>query len=95
MFFLSKEYFGDPHQEAWEILNGTYTGMQSRSNKSYEKLNPLASNSNWYDILVRVTKASFSGKDMDYEISNKKILEFCRESKESFIAQLEEEVKEK
>jgi len=57
--------FGDPHREAWDIIHKNSMGMQARVNKSYETLNPLAHNANWYEILVRVGKAGFVQKDVE------------------------------
>lgn len=50
---FTQDYFGDPHAEAHAILCTKITGMQSRCNKSYEKINLFANNCNWY---VRVNK---------------------------------------
>jgi len=50
--FTSKQ-FGDPHAEAWSIINSNSDGLQARSNKSWEKVNILGRNVNWYDILTR------------------------------------------
>src|SRR5690242_491550 len=99
-----KDYFGDPHAESWAILGSNYFGMQARCNKSWEKVNPIGSNSNWfiflpgriseiflrYNIVVRSTKAAFL-KDISKNVSWQKTSAMCNDSKDPFIAQLEEE----
>jgi len=66
-----EEYFGDPHAEARAILDKTSQGIISRSTKSHERVNPLARNCNWWDILSRSIETSFhdtvSIPDKDYE----------------------------
>lgn len=53
------DYFGDSHAESYHILCDSKVGMQARANQSYERLNPLAHNCNWYDILIRVIQTAF------------------------------------
>ena len=38
----SSEEFGDAHAEAWQLIAKPGSGIQSRCNQSYEKLNPGA-----------------------------------------------------
>merc|ERR1712137_230209 len=63
---FAEDYFGDSHAEAYHILNDSRSGMQARANQSYERLNPLAHNCNWYDILIRVMQSAFH-HDMKHE----------------------------
>jgi len=70
--------FGDPHHEAWQIINKSRVGMQARANRSYEKLDPLIRNANWYEILIRVGKSAFFGKDLSDPVKSQK-----KEKKES------------
>lgn len=86
---FTQKYFGDPHAEAWDILSSTYTGMQSRCNKSYEKVNPFASSCNWYDMLVRVGKAGFN-VDLSQKIPWKETSEKCNDSSDAFVKDIEE-----
>ena len=51
--------FGDPHAEALEIINKPGSGILSRSNQSYEKLNPGADNADWDEVLTRTVVACF------------------------------------
>eukprot|EP01051_Picozoa_sp_SAG22_P005095 SAG22_NODE_294_length_12872_cov_47.391372_3_plen_1542_part_00 len=51
--------FGVPHAEALEIVEKPGSGILSRSNQSYEKLNPGASNADWDEVLTRTLAACF------------------------------------
>lgn len=56
---ITTDYFGDPHHEAWDIINRSRNGLQARANQSYETLNPMAHNCTWYDVLRRVNNIVF------------------------------------
>lgn len=83
------EYFGDPHAEAFHILCDSRVGMQARANQSWETLNPLGHDSNWYDILIRVMRCIF---DVDlhresHDVSDKE----CKTPNSELIHKLEED----
>ena len=61
--------------------------MQARANQSYERLNPLAHNCNWYDILIRVIQSAFHC-DINHE-SYKFSQEMCLKSKSELIQNTE------
>jgi len=91
---FTKKFFGDPHAEAWEIIHGSYTGMQARANKAYQKLNAkvLNRNCNWKDILVRTAKCTFQ-RDFTKLVSCKEDLELISdlEKENAIYNELEEE----
>eukprot|EP01130_Rhizamoeba_saxonica_P002569 TRINITY_DN1234_c0_g1_i3.p1 TRINITY_DN1234_c0_g1~~TRINITY_DN1234_c0_g1_i3.p1 ORF type:complete len:556 (-),score=93.85 TRINITY_DN1234_c0_g1_i3:44-1711(-) len=70
----TEDYIGDPHREAWEIIHAHSTGIQARTNKSYEKVNPFGDNCNWYEILFRVAEKAFGNfmdaQHLDHELSH-------------------------
>ncbi len=43
--------FGDAHAEAWEIINANHSGLQARLHTTVEKLNPMARNICWLEVL--------------------------------------------
>jgi len=86
---FTQKSFGDAHKEAWQILAGSkYSGIVARCTNTMGKFNPLSS-TNWYDIMVKVTKLAFSTDITKHE---KKIKEALRDSKNPFIPKVEEEV---
>jgi hypothetical protein len=52
---LAGEYYlGDPHAEAWSILAKKRHGMQDRLTEYNEKLNPIDTKVNWYEMVYRL-----------------------------------------
>jgi len=86
--------FGDPHAEAWSIINSPFMGLQARANKSYETLNPLAHNCNWFDILRRVLEASFRFTAAP-KLSYRESQEACTRPRNAIIDQIEQEFMER
>jgi len=82
--------FGDTHAEAWDIINRNHAGMQARCNSTSEKLNLLGSNTNWYDMLIRVGKNMLQ-TDISKQISGKMLFGSLQNSKDPFISEVEEE----
>eukprot|EP01052_Picozoa_sp_SAG31_P045174 SAG31_NODE_8151_length_1509_cov_1.317730_1_plen_401_part_00 len=56
---LESSNFGDPHAEALEMICKSGAGILSRTNQSYEKLNPGANDADWDEVLTRTLLACF------------------------------------
>eukprot|EP00003_Mantamonas_plastica_P025460 TRINITY_DN4_c0_g1_i12.p1 TRINITY_DN4_c0_g1~~TRINITY_DN4_c0_g1_i12.p1 ORF type:complete len:660 (+),score=170.60 TRINITY_DN4_c0_g1_i12:2099-4078(+) len=69
---LVSSNLGDVHAEAWEIINKNGKGLQARTNKAYETLNPLTKNAAYYDILYRTADAIFKSTGEFSSISSAK-----------------------
>jgi uncharacterized protein YaaW (UPF0174 family) len=91
---LVQDYFGDPHQEAWDIINSDVKGLQARSHESYETLNPLARDSNWYEVLYRVSEEVFKHSDFD-DLSHDASLPSCQDPTHKLLPDLEEDILKK
>eukprot|EP00013_Stygamoeba_regulata_P007318 CAMPEP_0177631654 /NCGR_PEP_ID=MMETSP0447-20121125/1865_1 /TAXON_ID=0 /ORGANISM="Stygamoeba regulata, Strain BSH-02190019" /LENGTH=664 /DNA_ID=CAMNT_0019133153 /DNA_START=22 /DNA_END=2016 /DNA_ORIENTATION=+ len=59
---FGEEYFGDPHAEAWSIINKPTYGLQSRTHSAWRKLNLFRTSANWWEILVAVIAKCFRMK---------------------------------
>ena len=58
---FNQPYVGDPHIEAWDIIDAPTQGIGRRCTESWETLNPLARNANWYETVHRAGKEIFIG----------------------------------
>jgi len=47
---LSQPAFGDPHEEAWQILSHKLRGLQTTCTVGINKLNPFASPPDWVGV---------------------------------------------
>ena len=56
---LNQPYFGDPHEEAWQILSQKKRGLQASSVAGLSKLNPFASPPDWVGCLNHLCVAQF------------------------------------
>ena len=74
----------DPHKEVWKLISSK-KGFISRANGVFKSLNPLASNVNWFDIVLLCCKLV---KNFQKSQINKKLLEMLKNiskiSKKSF-----------
>ncbi|MDM8540287.1 hypothetical protein QUF90_04300 [Desulfococcaceae bacterium HSG9] len=86
---LGQDYFGDSHNEAWEIINKNVKGIQSRTNESWESLNPFSRNCNWYETIYRVNREIFKTSDFK-KLSFRKSIVQCKSSKHSLLRDIEE-----
>ena len=55
--------WGDPHAEAWSIINKNMIGILARTHESYESLNPIAQSCTWTDVLQRSSVHAFQKWD--------------------------------
>lgn len=85
----TQKYFGDFHEEAWDIINSDVKGIQSRTNEYWETLNPLSSNCNWYESLCKVNLEIFKKKDIE-NLSYSKTIDGCRSRFSRLCADAEE-----
>jgi len=56
---FAEESFGDPHEEAWQILNKKALGLRARCVKGLSKLNPFASLKDWVGVLNHVAETLY------------------------------------
>ena len=87
---FNQPYVGDPHIEAWDILDAPMQGIGRRCTESWETLNPLARNVNWYETVYRAGKEIFKkleSKDLSFADS----IEGCSNSKSRLVQDLENE----
>jgi hypothetical protein len=87
---VNQKYFGNAHEEAWDIINTSAKGIQARTNESWETLNPFSNNCNWYEVLYHVNKAVFNIdniKDLKYSES----INDCKNSKRNLCSFVEDE----
>ncbi|MFC1834884.1 hypothetical protein ACFL2Q_09140 [Thermodesulfobacteriota bacterium] len=91
---LVQDYCGDPHHEAWDMINSDVKGLQARSHETYETLNPLARNSNWYEILYRMSDEVFKNCDFD-DLSHDASLRHCGNARDKLLPRLEEDILKK
>src|SRR5690349_19156440 len=64
MVLVTEKYFNSsnvlyPHRDAWKIIHCHLLGMQARTNRTYETLNPFSNNCNWYECIRRATRVNF------------------------------------
>lgn len=90
----TKEYFGDPHREAWDIIHADGKGIQARTNRSLETLNLLGNNCNWYETLYRSGKEAFRKVGPEKRRFAKSI-EACRDSSDTTLSRFEDWFTEK
>lgn len=66
------------HEEVWNLLNANFVGILARTNKTKEKINPLAHNCTWYEILERTCKANFKTCTSQHYYLYSKELALCQ-----------------
>ena len=54
-----EEGFGDPHEEAWQLLSKKHLGLRARCKKGLSKLNPFGSEHDWVGLLNFVADLHF------------------------------------
>ena len=94
---ISKNYYGDSHQEAWKMLVRKQKGIQPRAGHAFaETARPLNPNPVWYQILHRVCRKAISDEsDSKDSLSAarktyKSALAACLEARNEEIFHLEE-----
>lgn len=87
---FNQPYRGNPHKEAWDILDSRVKGMRRRATESWETLNPFAHNANWYECLHRVGCELFKKLDSK-ALSYRESIGGCRTPEWTPIQNLEEE----
>lgn len=85
----AQDYFGDPHAEAWDIIHASSKGIQARTNESWETLNPIASNCNWYETLYRTAKEVFKTVEREKKSFSASI-HACRSSSDRTLPRFED-----
>jgi len=56
---IAQEGFGDPHEEAWQILNKSGMGVRARCVRGINKMNPFAGAFDWVGILNHVASTLY------------------------------------
>lgn len=56
---LSQQSFGDPHEEAWQILNHKHNGLRATCVVGINKINPFASLPDWVGCLNHLCVTQF------------------------------------
>jgi hypothetical protein len=59
LLLISQPFFGDSHAESWYIISAKRRGLISRANESWETLNPVAGNCDWYRMVRRLMLNTF------------------------------------
>jgi hypothetical protein len=54
--YSAESWFGDSHEEAWDILSHPTLGLIARSQRNRIKFLPFKRASNWYEVRPRVSK---------------------------------------
>lgn len=86
---FNQDYLGDPHKEAWDIINASAKGIQARTNESWETVNPIADNCNWYETLFRVSTEVFKKCKFD-DLGYSNSIAACRSSTDTKLQVFEE-----
>lgn len=86
----NQEYLGNPHKEAWAILDSKVKGLRRRATESWETLNPLAHNVNWYESLHRTGRELFQKLDA-VDFSYRQSIDGCSIPNWTPLQDLEEE----
>eukprot|EP01114_Cavostelium_apophysatum_P023800 TRINITY_DN9080_c0_g1_i1.p1 TRINITY_DN9080_c0_g1~~TRINITY_DN9080_c0_g1_i1.p1 ORF type:complete len:631 (-),score=120.24 TRINITY_DN9080_c0_g1_i1:17-1909(-) len=89
--YAGQVMYGDPHQEAIEIIVKDRSGLQARANAVWESANPLAQNVNWYEVLYRTSDKLFK-KSLSKDLSYIRSIEICKEPWNAVLAELEDEL---
>ena len=87
---FTQDYFGDPHAEAWDIINSNIKGIQARTNNAPETLIPIANNCNWYETLYRTGKKAFHEIDGFEKLSFSKSIAICKQSSDKTLSKFED-----
>jgi len=56
---FAEEAFGDPHEEAWAIINKKGLGLRARCVRGIQKVNPFATPLDWVGILNHVAQTLY------------------------------------
>lgn len=87
---FNQPYLGDCHKEAWDILDSKVKGIRRRATESWETINPIASNANWYETVYRVGTEMFKKLEAE-DLSFSKSIIGCRSRNWPPIQRIEEE----
>jgi len=89
---FGKKYSGDPHAEAWAIINNSFRGLQVSASHFRERVNPVSKSTDWYQCLFRTASEIYPSETSSetkgiYESRN--TLDECKNSSSVDIQNLE------